>query len=219
MKRTLLGIILIVGLTMSSSMEAQNRRGREDGRRNIQKEMQLTFEQQKKMQDIDAQYKEKGAKIRTTKLTADERRNEMDKLRKEKMDAKKQVLTAEQQKYFGERGWNKKDGRKSVNKNWNRGQGQRGFRSNCPGCCCSGASKKVEMRGPGQGVMKPGMRGGYPYITEDLNLTDDQKTKIEKLWNDNQKDREQMRTKHREDMKKILTSEQLKKFEDRWSDK
>lgn len=147
MKHTLLGIILIAGLTMSSGMEAQNRRGREDGRRNVQKEMQLTAEQQKKMQDIDALYKEKGEKIRTAKLTADERRNEMDKLRKEKMDAKKQVLTSEQQKYFGDRGWNKKDGRRSVNKNWNRGQNQRGFRSNCSGCCYSGDSKKMEMRG------------------------------------------------------------------------
>lgn len=215
MKRVIFSLILVMGLATFGNVEAQNRKDRGDRNRNMPKEMRLTEEQRNKMRDIDTQFKEKIEKINKTKLTAEERRTQMSELRKEKREAKKKVLTEEQKKYFSDKNWGKDRGdRRFGNKNHDRNRdNNRGRNWDKP---CIGADKSGCCLGNGM-MRGKNMRGACPYISDDLQLTDDQKEKIKKLWDNNQKDREQMRTKHRDEMKKILTPEQLKKFEERWN--
>lgn len=221
MKRTILSVTLLVSMALVSFSSAQGRYYKDGGRRNMPKEMQLTDDQKKKMDEINDSFSKKFDEVRDSKLTATERKDKMSALRTEKRDAMDKVFTKEQKEYYGNnRGWRNDRNRGDRYYNNNRGRGyDRG-----QGCCADGRGFNDRGRnfdrgygcdyGYGRGM---GRGGDACYYLENvgIDLTDAQKEQVKKLWEKNEGDRTQMRDKHREEMKKILTPEQLKKLDER----
>lgn len=213
MKKILFSLVVLMGLTAISPVWAQERNdGKRGGRRDIPQEMKLTDKQREEMRKISADFREKMDKAREANGTRAERDKKVTKLREEKREAMKKVLTKEQQEFFGDRmsdkNWRDRDGKSRRGDRFHRSD--RGPRKGNGDSCCSDARGKRDGRAYGRAYNE-----GCCFFESDLDLTKEQKEKMEKLHKQHMKDRDDTRKKHWEEMKKILTPEQLKKLEEK----
>lgn len=98
MKRLLLSLTVLVCISFAASMNAQE--GKRGGKRGfaLPQELNLTADQQKKVESVNTDFKAKMTELRSkSDLSREDRRAKMQELRKEHRDAINNILTPEQQ--------------------------------------------------------------------------------------------------------------------------
>ncbi|MDH6308696.1 Spy/CpxP family protein refolding chaperone [Dysgonomonas sp. PFB1-18] len=193
MKRLFLSIAIIACMSLTATVGAQESRR---GGREVAKELNLTADQQQKMEAAKADMDAKMKELRDNKsLSKEDRMAKMKELREQHQAACNNILTPEQQAKAKElkakRGERMKDGRK--------GKGRDG--------------KSTAMR-PYRGQMDKGILAQHGNRMKDLNLTDDQKQKIKALNDEYRTKTKELSQKHRDDLNKIYTPEQQAKLKD-----
>lgn len=182
MKRLFLSLVILLSFSFTL-VNAQE--GRREGRRGfaLPQELNLSNEQQQKVESVNADFKAKMTELRSkSDLTKEDKRAKMKELRKEHRDAINNILTPEQQEKMKEL---KAKREKAMSMRGNKKQG-----------------KQMDMRAHHRNRMK------------DLNLTEEQKQKINVL-NENYKAKtKELAQQHRDDLNKIYTPEQQAKMKD-----
>ncbi len=192
MKRLFLSIAILACMSLTVTVGAQE--SKRDGRKDIAKELNLTAEQQQKMEAAKTDMVAKMKELKdNTSLSKEEKMSKMKELREQQQTAFNNILTPEQQTKAKElkakRGDRMKDGRKGKD------------------------GKNTAMR-PHRGHMDKGMMAKRGDRMKDLNLTDDQKQKIKALNDEYRTKTKELSQKHRDDLNKIYTPEQQAKLKE-----
>ncbi len=192
MKRLLLSLAILLSVSFTMTVDAQNRK--RDGKpgERIEKELNLTADQKQKMETMRADFGTKMKALRdNSSLDKDAKQSKMKELRDQHMAEVNKVLTPEQQAKMKEL----RSKRPEMAKNRD---GKRGKDMN--------RSKKNE---PRKGEMA---KRHNP--AKDLNLTDAQKDQIKSLREEYKAKSKDLAQQHRESMDKVYTPEQRAKIDD-----
>jgi Spy/CpxP family protein refolding chaperone len=185
MKRLFLSLVILLCFSLAIVNAQESRR---DGRRGfaLPQELNLTSEQQQKVELVNADFKAKMTELRgKSDLTKEDKRSKMKELRKEHRDAINNILTPEQQAKMKELQTKRE---KAVSMRGNKKQG-----------------KQIDMRAH---------HGDHGNHTKDLNLTDEQKQKIKTLNENYRTKTKELARQHRDDLNEIYTPEQQAKLKD-----
>lgn len=192
MKRLILSLAILAGISFTTSTYAQEGKRDREKRFMLPKELNLTADQQKKLEKVNVDFKVKMDELRNKSgLTKETRQAEMKALRQEHRKAIDGILTAEQQAKIKDKEVNHRDrmrNNKPAHMYKRDGNMQRKMRSS---------------------ALRPVHRGER---MKDLNLTDDQKQKIEAVNKDYKTKRDELSEQRREAINKIYTPEQQAKI-------
>lgn len=191
MKRLFLSLAILIGVSLTMSVDAQNikREGRPGQR--MEKELNLTADQKQKMETLRTDFGTKMKELRdNSTLSKDDKKTKMKELRDNHMVEVNKILTPEQQTKMKE--WKDKRGEIAKKQDEKKGKNIR---------------NKANM--PKRGKMAKGADR-----MKDLNLTDDQKQKIKALNDDFRIKSGELSKQHREEMNKVYTPEQRTKLDE-----
>lgn len=188
MKRLFLSMAIIACVSFTMTISAQNKGNR--GKSPIMKELNLSTEQQQKVESINKEYKTKIGELKAkSDLSKEDKQSKMKELRTQKSTAINNILTPEQQSKFKE--MENKRGKKDMG---------------------SLKGKKSAMKAPkGKDIKMRAQRGER---MKNLNLTDDQKQKIKNLNDDFKTKNKELAQQHREALNNVYTPEQQAKLKE-----
>lgn len=203
MKRTITILSLVALISMSLTTIASTETSQQRNGRYYSNGLDLTTEQRAKMKDINKEYDKKFEDVRNAKLTSNERSEKMNSLRDQKREAIDKILTADQKANSNYRSSNRRngdyrgtdcwDGESSGHRGWSHRGGRRGYYD----CSTDGHMGRYGCYG---------MHG-------DFDLTEAQEKQIDALYDKYAKE-DGSSAKYREELLKILTSEQRKQYEE-----
>ncbi|NDW17355.1 hypothetical protein D0T53_00305 [Dysgonomonas sp. 216] len=196
MKKLLLLIFILAGISSASfagvSQQERKQRQRND---NMTKELNLTEEQQKKIDALRTDFRDKAKKINDDKkLNDSDRKTKRNAIREEHQKAIKEVLTPEQQEK-----WEKMRKDRPSNRKMRDGDAKKNKESG-------------QRMNRGKGKMQAQHRASKPRM--DLNLTETQKNSIKELREEYKIKRKALASERQIKIDQILTPEQKAKREE-----
>ncbi|WP_029904618.1 Spy/CpxP family protein refolding chaperone [Prevotella sp. 10(H)] len=186
MKRLLLSLAIIACISFNASVSAQDAAKGRKGKFDFKKELNLTAEQQQKMESVNKDFKSKLADLKSkSDLSKDNKMAKVKELREQHQASVNSILTPEQQAKIKDM------------------KAKRGDRK----------GKGMAMKGKKDGRdMK--MRADKGQRMKGLNLTDDQKQRIKALNEDFKAKSRELAKQHREELNKVYTPEQQAKLKE-----
>jgi len=185
MKRLFLSLVVLMAVSMTVSVNAQDKKRGNGHDSRMEKELNLTDAQKKDMKTLRTEFGSKMKELRDNKsLGKEDRQAKSKELREQHMADVNKVLTPDQQAKMKE--WKDKRGDRMQR------DGKRG--------------KDMSMRDKKE-MPKHGDR------MKDLNLTDEQKQKIKALNEDFKIKSRDLSKQHRESLDKVYTPEQKSKLD------
>lgn len=186
MKKFLLTLVILAGITVCTLASPVQPEKRQKGSKAWSKELNLSEEQQQKIKSLNSEFREKFRTLReNSSLTKADKQKERKNLAEQRRTGINELLNPEQQTKFKEWTEKRKD---RKNKGMRKHKGN--FAKNQPG-------------------------KHHRFGRQDLNLSEEQKLKIKELNTDFRKKSGELRAQHRSDINNILTPEQQNKWKER----
>lgn len=207
MKRLLLSLVIVLGISITSLSAQEGKKGSMRGVDS--KELNLTQDQKTKMEKIHSDFKAKHEELRNkTDLSKENKDAELKKLRDQHHSAVKEILTPEQQAKMSE--WMEKGKDRGLRRgDWGMKRDDR--RPGKPDMANKGRDNKSPRPDMNKGKFDNDRR---PNMIKDLNLTEEQSQKIKTLREEHRQKAKELADKQREEINKILTPEQQAKVKE-----
>jgi len=197
MKRLFLSIAVLLCISLTMSVNAQEKKKDGERRFPMEKELNLSADQKQKMESVHSDFSTKMKELKdNSNLTKEDKQAKMKDLRDQHMAEVGKILTPEQQTKMKE--MREKRGNMDMKRGGVRGKG--------------------DMRGD-RGGMRGDMMAKRGDRMKDLNLTDDQKEKIKSVNEDFRTKSKDLTEQHREALGKIYTPEQQEKLKEMRKDR
>jgi len=195
MKKIFLAIALLIGISGTSMVNAQDKQSERNERRTkMHKELNLSTDQQTKMNTLHDEFSKNMENLRNDKsLDKDARDAKRGELMKNHQSKVKEILTPEQQAKF--------DKMQSEKKMKGNKRGERSFDRK------KDSGNRMNMRGNDK------QRNERSY--SELNLSDTQKEKIQSLNKDFRSKRQELSGQHHAKIQAVLTPEQKAKMDEK----